>query len=245
MSRRWSPAGAMIAGSAVAVLLGASIGGAPAEASGAPNERLARQIKRMERVLDEVLRQSPFFLVYGVEYTRAIYLEEFGALFTFEASLVRGDPEWDIDLSFLRQLRVETEGGKVTIWRDGDEADEKKVLVLPRGHEERDEEVAEKRREGGEKQAERREKQAEDAAKRYAEGKEELIGALLDYGETLAPLRDDQWVAIAAFLSRSKFFDASGISRLLIKARMSDLRDSGRGRITESEMRSRVVVEEY
>ena len=69
--------------------------------------------------------------------------------------------------------------------------------------------------------------------------------ALLDYGETLTPLRDDQWVAVAAFLSRNKFFETSGISRLLIKARMSDLRDHGKGRITESEMRSRVVVEEY
>ena len=62
-----------------------------------------------------------------------------------------------------------------------------------------------------------------------AQGKQELIDALADYGETMTALRDDQWVAIAAFLGDDQYFKERQISRLVIKARARDLRgDPGR-----------------
>lgn len=239
-----------------ALLALAVTGPRPAAAEGdATRERLGRQTKLMERVIDEVLRESPFFLVYGTEYTHSIYLEEFGVLFTFEASLVRGDMAHELDLSFLRQLRIDSEDGKVTIWRERDEEEgedsteseqaEDEYLLRLDEEDLADGDVIEKIKKKAEASAAKRADEIPAEAERYAEGKKELVDALIDYGETLTTLRDDQWVAIAAFLMNSKFFDETKISRLLIKARMNDLRAFGTERIDEEEMRRRVVVEEY
>ena len=88
--------------------------------------RLDRKISVMEKVLNEVLRESPHWLVGGgSDYTRSVYLEEFGVIFSFDASLVdRDDSGLDLEgLSFLkdlRNIRIETDGDKVVVFRDSD-----------------------------------------------------------------------------------------------------------------------------
>jgi predicted GNAT family N-acyltransferase len=92
-------------------------------------------------------------------------------------------------------------------------------------------------REGDEKDA------PQDAQQTYEKGRQELIDALADYGETLTALRDDQWVAIAAFLKDNDYFRDRSISRLVIKARMRDLRASDQ--LSREALLARIVVEEY
>ena len=90
-----------------------------------------------------------------------------------------------------------------------------------------------------------REKRSERQRERYAKGKEELTEALIDYGDTLTLLGEQDWVAIAAFFRTGDFIEGRDITRLVIKARMSDLRAFGQDRISRDAMLARVSVEEY
>jgi len=80
---------------------------------------------------------------------------------------------------------------------------------------------------------------------RYEQGREELIEALIDYGDTLTRLRDDQWIAIAVFFDRSDFLSDRDVSRLVLKAKMNDLRAYGQDRLSRDAMLARVIEEEY
>ena len=72
-----------------------------------------------------------------------------------------------------------------------------------------------------------------------------MVQTMLDYGETMSSLRDGQWVVIAAFLKGADYFKERQISRLILKAKIDDLRDYSAGRLSESAARSRVLIEEY
>ena len=76
-------------------------------------------------------------------------------------------------------------------------------------------------------------------------GKGELIQALLDYGETLTQLKSGQWIAVAAFLQNDSFFEKNKLSRLVVKAKIDDLRGFSEGSIDEKSMRAKILVEEY
>ena len=79
----------------------------------------------------------------------------------------------------------------------------------------------------------------------YDRGKKEVLEVLMEYGETLTGLGDDQWIAIVGFLKDSKYFTESKISRLVMKAKMRDLRAYSAGQLTEQAMIAKVVQEEY
>ncbi len=227
------PRGALTLGAALLILPVM----ATAQSEAVP-KRLDRKINVMEKVINEVLRESPHWLVGGGgDYTRSIYLEEFGVIFSFDASLVDQDMHGvDIDfegLSFLQDLkniRIEQDGDKVVVFRDSDkdgeqdqDKDEEKGLTI--------EELREKR--------EKRE------ADRYEQGKNELIETLLDYGDTLTELRNDQFVTIAAFLENIDLLEEDEVTHLIIQAKVSDLRQLGDGAITRDQMLSRIRVKEY
>jgi hypothetical protein len=246
--------GTRLAGLLGAATLAALLAAMPAAAANdGPAGRVNRQIKLMEKVIDQILLESPNLLVYGQDVTHGLYLAEFGALFSFEASLTGDGLGKTLDLSFLKNLRIEAEDGKVTILHDtgdasgsdsvDDEAEAEYLIQLKEG------EVSAKELEAklSEKQAElerRHEKASTHESKLFENGKTELIDALIDYGETLTALRDDQWVAIAAFLKNSDLFDEREISRLVLKVKVSDLRAYSADRITQDELRARVIVEE-
>jgi hypothetical protein len=240
--------GAAVAlGFALAFVWGAAAGAG----SSAIPDKTKKQIRVMEGMLDSILLDSPNLLVAGSHVTHGVYLDEFGVVLAFEASLTGGGFDFGRSLKFLQNIRVESDKDKTVIWHEKSEGDEEespeaeahaeqdegsgegqkeKVIVLRRGGKGGTEE-------GSEKDA------AESEKETYGKGKQELIDALVDYGETLTSLRDDQWVAIAAFLKDNQYFSDQSISRLVIKARMRDLRASGQ--ISREALLGRLVVEEY
>jgi hypothetical protein len=71
------------------------------------------------------------------------------------------------------------------------------------------------------------------------------MDALIDYGATLGELGNDKWVAIAAFLdTRSLIGGGEEGKRLIVKARMRDLRQYAAGSLSREAAISKVVVDE-
>lgn len=191
------------------------------------NRRLNREITVVEKVMDDMLLDSKNLLVFATDHNaHGLYLDEFGIVFSFNASLV-DRPESMSHYTF-GGYRIEDKGDKIVVFKEkdpaaatgGDSADEAAGKV-------------------------RKEQDAARLAGLYAAGKREIADILLDYGPTLTSLRDDQWVAVGAFLKGSDLFQQRRISRLVIKARMSDLRALSAGRITRDVAAARMLEEEY
>ncbi|MBD3237196.1 MAG: hypothetical protein GF330_10860 [Candidatus Eisenbacteria bacterium] len=213
------------------------------------SDKLKRQIRVMEEVVDEVLVESPYLLVYSSDPTHGFYVDEFGAIFSFEASLVGGKWNMGSGLAFLENLHIESEDGRTVIWVEGDDEGEHKVEIVTKDDDEdEDEDEYEEQAEQMKVTKDLEKMKAEKKVKEeecYASGKEELIESLVDYGETLTGLRDDQWVAITAFLKNADLFKKHEISRLVLKVRVRDLRDHAHGDLSRDNLFSRVMVEEY
>lgn len=234
--------------------------------------KLQRQSKIMEMIVNDVLKESPNLLVSAGEPAHALYLEEFGFLICFEASLVDRELR-NFTFDFLNDLRVRTEDGNIIIWNPDDEVgyrldideDGEGVDLEELDDEDLDSADAEARAETSarfraarERRTERWERAEERLAQRehlsqqaareaeiYERGKQELIDTVLDYGDTMTALRDDQWVGLAAFLGNADIFQELKIGNLVIKARMRDLAEYAEERIDRAEMRERLVIEEY
>jgi hypothetical protein len=219
-----------LAAAALVALTAAHAAAGPVE-----NKKMKRQISIFERVVDQVLIDSPNFLVQGRDNARGVYIEEFGVLVSFEASLLTKD--WINNWSF-GEFEIDEDGNKI-IFKKGDKSGKKSPPEPPKPPEPPDGES-----EDGvvEKLAG---KSLEKQRKLYDRGKQEIIDALLEYGDTMTSLRDDQWVAIAAFLRESQYFLDNKISRLLVKARLGDIRAYTAGRLNEEAVAAKVVVEEY
>lgn len=208
-------------GLAVALLIGA-MGGvlSPARAQeDGPTRKISRQVGVLEKVLDQVLLDSPNFLVPGRNNARGIFLDEFGVLLTFEASLVNKDGS-GFDFEWPGGYRIE----------ENEKGD--KVIVIPK-------------RSGSDEDEEGRSPRRSGEARLYERGKIELREALLDYGDTVTGLGDEHWIAIAAYLKDSEFFVNERISRLVIRVRMRDIRAYASGKIDEKTVLSRFQETEY
>jgi hypothetical protein len=210
-------------GSGLRWVLGIAAAGALGLASGADAEvsaKLEKQIQVMERILDEVLVDSQNVLVGSHNPSNGVYLDEFGVVFSIEAALLPMDRRggfWD-----WNKMKMHKEDGKWVIDFNDDEDDSSNDKADKDDEDDADDE-------------------AKTDAELYQGAKEELITALLEYGDTLAGLQDNQSVAIAVFMDTDDFFRKRDISTLVIKAKMSDLR-SGRSR---KDMESRLVIDEY
>jgi len=194
------------------------------------NRKLMRQVDLMERVTSQMLVDSPNFLVSSGLPAQGLYIEEFGVVISFNAALVEKDQEWKWPWSGYKVTR---DGDRVIIYTDEEDP------------EDLDDEDAEDREEIYEDYKNWKSKRAERDAKLYKRGKQEILEILVDYGDGMRRLADDQWIMMAAFLRNSDFFEKRDISHLVMKARMSDLRAYGDGTIEEDEMISRVVIQEY
>jgi hypothetical protein len=213
-------AGQLWLGALVGFLLVTSYSGVLAQDRSSSRKAL-KQISVMEQILDQVLIESPNFLVPGRGNARGIFLEEFGVLLTFEASLVQRD--WD-DWNWKNEFKIEK-----------DENGER-IIVIPDPGEDGDAE-----NEDSGKDSRRRPSEA----RLYEGGKEEIEEMILDYGSTLSTLDDSHWIAVAAFLKDSDYFLDNRISRLVIRARMKDIRDYDAGNLSEDDMRAKLIEEEY
>lgn len=224
--------GARAAVLALAAVMIAAAGAAAADPPGSP--KLQRQIDVFEQILNQVLVDSPNFLVPGRNAARGLYLEEFGILFTFNASLV-DKKSWGEDWGW-GNFKVQRDGDKIVIIT-GDDEDKQDAEKMK--------EHAEQLKQQAENWKQWMEQRREQDRELYEAGKVELIHMLMDYGSTMTQLEDDQWVAVAAFLGDRDFFEHEGISHLVLKAKMSDLRAHAADRLDDKGLESRIVVEEY
>ena len=88
------------------------------------------------------------------------------------------------------------------------------------------------------------EKSKEKRAELYKAFKSEMIDAIVDYGVTLTELRDDQWLAVVAFLDNRPLLDLDEGGRLMLKIKMRDLRQHSAGALSRDAVVKRVIVEE-
>lgn len=192
------------------------------------SRKMSRQIDVMEKIVDQVLIDSPNFLVSGRGNTRGLYIENYGVVFTFSASLVhKGSKNWNFD--FGDGFKVLTEGGK-------------SVIVLPDDEEKDEVDPDEEDMEDEDRGLSRVDRQQE---RLYRRGKAEIIDLFLDYGDTMTTLEKGQWVTVVAFLKDSSYFTDQRISRLVLKAKIDDLRAYAAEKITDEELVKRIVEEEY
>jgi hypothetical protein len=193
--------------------------------------RLDRKVRVMERVLDEVLIQSPNVMVSSGGVTRGLVLDGYGALFTLDAR---------VGTDYFMALPAAPLPPKPG------EGTETEIIIAPR---------VRHRGDTGEIEVESwdewREESKEKHAEQYKEFKSELIDALIDYGATLTELANDDWVAVAAFLdSRVLFrgseglFGGGGGGRLVVKVKMGDLRKYASGSLSRDAVIGKVVIEE-
>jgi hypothetical protein len=207
----------------VAALMVAVLGLVAVSAAAADDtaSRLDRKVKVMERVLDEVLIQSPNVVVSARGVTRGLVLEEYGALFTLEASVGGTD--------MFRMVLPEVPDAPSVIMGSGDDEE---IIVAPR-HPDR-----------AQREDRWLEKSAEKRAEQYKAFKSEMIDAIVDYGVTLTELKDDQWLAVVAFLDSRPLFGGDEGGRLMLKIKMRDLRQHSAGTLSRDAVVKRVIVEE-
>ena len=224
---------AIALGTLLAVVL---ISSTTADAQDVP-KKLKRQMHIVESLLSEVLIDSPYWLVNSGGHVNGFYQDEYGAIFTLEVSLVGGDSNFFFGDKFsLGSVRVESHGNRVVVYND-DEDDDIYWEDEDDDDDDDDEDDALSKK--------YRSRRLRSSARRYEKGKAELRETLIDYGESLAGLKENQWVTIAACLSDHRYFRDNKISRLILKAKVKDLRAHGDGNITFDEMNSRIVEEVY
>jgi len=206
---------------------------ASAQTTGQMPARLKKQIDVMEKVIDEVLIDSKNFLVPRHEPTRGVFLPEFGVLFTFDASILSPDRgEWWKDMG--KKFRVETDKNGTTVVHLNDDDDDD------------DDSDKDSQKKKEERELTRKEIM-KDREQRYENGKKELVGVLLDYGYTLSGLRDDQSVALVAYIEDDNgMFDMESEDQtVILRAKMGDLRAHESGKLSDEATKSRITIEEY
>jgi len=188
------------------------------------DRKMNREIHVMENILDQVVIDSRNVLVPSRHSVHGVYLPEFGVMFTTEASLLHRDWDWDHDWNWRN---IEHKGDKIIIhknsWEDEDD----------------DDDVRDK---SGKTWSQRRKERSE---KLYTQAKVELIDALLDYGDTISGLKDTESIGLTVYLGDDDYFDDLNFSRLVMKARMSDIRAYSEGRIDRKQMEARLTLDEY
>ena len=219
-----------LAGTASAQNMGSSTAQMPA--------KLKKQITVMEKVIDEMLVDSKNLLVANHEPTRGVYLPEFGVLFTLDAQILSPDRgEWWKSSEWGKKFKFETDkhGNYVVHLNDNDDDDDSDKADKDDKADKNDK----KERELTKKEL------MKDREQRYENGKKEIRDALVEYGYTLTGLRDDQWVAIVAYIDDDDMFGDNEGETVLMRAKVADLRSHDANKLSDDAMNSRVSIEEY
>ncbi len=225
-SQRFRPAARLAAIALGAAVLFAAGRAAVASSPSAPG-KLGRQIEIMSRIIDKVLIDSPNFLVHSGENVIGFYLPDYGAVFAFDASLT--DTYFD---------------GRVFSWLPGNiefrKSDGDKQIIIKRKHLSKHEgEKGEGRGKGDDEEAD-----SKDPARLYDLGKEELVQMLVDYAETLSGLPSGQSVVVVGRISNDTLWKGRKSGRLEVRVSGDDLKAFANDRLSESELKSRIQVEE-
>lgn len=196
------------------------------------SDRMARKMNVLEKIFDEVLRESSNVSVSGGA-TRGLLLDGYGALFLFDGSLTGGglgyiafgDYNRALGSYFRSDYPTPATAPRVS---SGDDVE----ILVPGSVEEM-----------AESWEVRREESRKESKERLAGLKVELTETLLDYGATLGELSDDNWVVVAAFLGGFSF-DGAGPEQLVLKVKMRDLRQYSAGQLSLDQAKNRVSIEE-
>ena len=205
----------------IAAMILGLLGGLVALATAAEPDRarLERKVQVLESILDEVLVQSPNVVVSSPGGSaRGLVLDGYGAVFTLRASLAG---------HLFVQLK-EAEKRMVA----GDK-DFKFYFFSP-----------DKNEEGSAETGAAGDTPEVDPAKRLVMFKAELTDAMLDYGPTLTELRDDDWLVVAAFLDGRRLLVGGDGTRLVLRARMRDLRQYASGALSREAAAKKVLAQQ-
>jgi hypothetical protein len=80
--------------------------------------------------------------------------------------------------------------------------------------------------------------------RKYERGKKEIVESLLDFGEVLSSLDDDDWVEISVKLRDAAYFRENDLRRLEMQIKMRDLRAFYEGRTGEKEVIDKIQIKE-
>jgi hypothetical protein len=214
-------AGLAVAGAVVGLLAG--------DAAAGPRSKESRQIRLFETIVDEMLVESPNWLVQGRDDTRGTYVEGHGAIFTFDASLVNGDWGW----------------GRHDKWWDWWDDDEDRVIIIGRDRWDDDDDEAKDddgdRRDRRDDWYDREMKRQE---RRYERGKSEIVEMIVDFGDVLTMLADTEYLEIEAFLERAEYFYEKDLDQLSMRVKMADVRAFADGKIDEKTLVQRIETKE-
>ncbi len=221
----------------LAVLLVLAVSGAgqvlsaPPEGSG---DRMARKMRVLERIIDEVMEQSPNILASGGS-TNSLLLDGYGALFIVDGSLSGGGPYVLASGVFNKGLAAFSRA----------QSDFPASPALPHqlGDDTEDLRVPDSEGDLAESWETSREDERKKALEHLAGLKVELTETLLDYGATLGELAADDRVVVAVFLGGFGF-DKKGPESLVLEVQMSVLRQFAAGQLSLEQARTKVVIKE-
>jgi hypothetical protein len=192
------------------------------DAQAGPRNKMDRQIRLMERILDDMLVESPNWLVRSSHEARGSYDDGEGVLFTFDADLVHsgyGKKFW----------KWNWWGDDIRIEIDDDDYDD----------DDRD-----RRRDRREERKRMEERSLRKQERLYNRGKTEIVETLLDFGDALTVLGDDEWVTVEVYLDDADYFYEKDLRRLTVKAKMADLRAYAEEKLSEEDAVKRIQIEE-
>lgn len=195
------------------------------DSSDRPSKKTERQIAAFERMVDEALVDSPNLLVPSRDEARGIYMDGYGLIVSFQTSLVGENWDWD--------------GRNSSWWKWSGHHDDDDVIVIDRDWNDDDDgdeiETSEKKW---------RDKDIARQERRYVRGKTELVDVFLDNSDLLSSLKDDDWVELQASLRGASYFRKNDLRRLVMRAKMADLRAFSDGKLSEDAMIAKIQTKE-
>ena len=200
------------------------------------DRKLDRQIDLFERVVDEMLVDSPNWLVQSTRETRGRHRSGTGVRFTFDASLVGSKWNWNHN---------HRHGSWWSFWDDDDDHRGGTIYLDEDDLEDLDAEEIEAMLKSKKKSRERRMERAMKKEKRlYERGKAEMIEVMLDFGDVFTRLPGDETIELIAYLEDAEYFYENDLRTLTVSAKVSDLNAFGEGSLNEKDMVNRITVTE-
>jgi hypothetical protein len=214
-------------------------------------QRQGRQIRIMEKVIDQVLVGSQHALVTGSPNCRGLRLQGYGVLFVVDLSPIgldgpfhfkfKDDGTYDIIQDEDDEDRQRIEGRQRTVGRrdvpeppEPSDPDDESDIEYEDEKEEKDREKEELRREKLEQWARELESEADETGARNPKReaalvlvREELVQVLRDYGRTISGVGPEDYVAIAIFPSDLDWRGPDTRTLIQVRRRSIDAYDNG------------------
>lgn len=192
------------------------------------SRKLDRQIELFERIVDDMLVESPNWLVQGRHETRGRYRSGQGASFTFDVDLV--------NRGWSRGGRSWWKG-----WSHGWDDDDDVIVIDIDDLDDLDADELKDLKGSREKSRQRSIRKEE---RLYERGKAEMVDVFLDYGDLLTSMPAGETLELKAYLEDAELFYDKDLRELSMTAKMSDLRAYSEGKIDKKQMVSKITVTE-